>query len=188
VLRWLVVVGIWLASGLAAAQSGPWLATAPRPVLRPDGDAGRFARAASIVGVASAGLLLGGAIAIAVVDDPASERTTRGIQLGYTALAAPVVAFGAYSARRDARGVGLPSGRVRTLGWVAYSGAVATGVAQWYGAFHDLRTTPGLTIAQGVLAAFSVLPHAFDAYRCARFARLRALGIGVSPFGVFGRF
>jgi hypothetical protein len=39
-----------------------------------------------------------------------------------------------------------------------------------------------------VLAAFSVLPHAFDAYRCARFARLRALGIGVSPFGVFGRF
>src|SRR5690606_2538147 len=109
------------------------------------GTEGRFAHAAALTGVVSAGLLLGGAIAIAAVDDLDSERVTRGVQLGFTALAAPFVAFGAYSARRG--GAPLGGRRVHTVGWIAYGGAIALGVQQWYGALHGIRTPAGLSVA-----------------------------------------
>jgi hypothetical protein len=180
-------LGLSLASNLTLAQSAPpALGVPPLPSRAHAGEAGRFARVAAFVGVVSAGLLLGGSIAIAVVDDPGSERVTRGVQLGFTALAAPSVAFGAYRARRETGR--LEGGRVRALGWAAYTVAIATGVSQWYGAFHDTQASPGLTIALGALGAFSVLPHAWDAYLCARHARMRTLQLGLSPFGLSLRF
>jgi hypothetical protein len=187
VVRWLLVLGLSLASNLTLAQSAPpALRAPPLPSRAHAGEAGRFARTAAFVGVVSAGLLLGGSIAIAVVDDPGSERVTRGVQLGFTALAAPLVAFGAYSARRGTGRLG--GGRVRALGWTAYTVAIATGVSQWYGTFHDMQASPGLTIAFGALGALSVLPHAWDAYLCARYARMRTLRLGLSPFGLSLRF
>jgi hypothetical protein len=189
VLRWLVVFGLSLASSVAAAQTQPFphpTTALARPAPLRHASAGRFAHAASIVGVVSAGLLFGGSIAIAVVDDPDSEQVTRGVHLGYTVLAAPFVAFGAYHARRRAALAGKSS--LRNLGWIAYTGAVAMGVAQWYGAFHDTPASRGLTIAGGAVAALSVLPHAFDAYLCARHARLRDLGLSLSAFGISGTF
>jgi hypothetical protein len=187
VVRWLLVLGLSLASNLALAQSAaPALRASALGSGAQAGEAGRFARVAAFVGVVSAGLLLGGSIAIAVVDDPGSERVTRGVQLGFTALAAPLVAFGAYSARRGT--ARLEGGSVRALGWAAYTVAIATGVAQWYDAFHDTQPSTGVTIALGALGALSVLPHAWDAYLCARYARIRTLQLGLSPLGLSLRF
>lgn len=186
-LRWLLVLILSLASDAVLAQSD--LRAAPAalapPASRAD-TAGRFAHVAAIAGVVSAGLLLGGAVAIAALDDPGSEQVTRGLQLGYTALAAPFVAFGAYSARRSS--ALIEGRRVRTVGWIAYGGAIALGVSQWYGAFHETQSSPGLTIAFGALGALSVLPQAWDAYVCARYARLRSIRFGLSPFGLSLRF
>lgn len=188
-LRWLVVLGLWLACSTAAAQTQlGWHSKSPPAARVSLGQhSGRFARAASIVGVVSAGLLFGGSVAIGVADHRESERVTRGLQLGYTVVAAPFVALGAFSARRRA---GILGGRasLRTMGWIAYTAAVANGVAQWYGAFHDAPTSRGLTITGGVLAAMSLLPHAFDAYLCARHARLRDLGLTFSGLGLSARF
>jgi hypothetical protein len=200
VLRWLLVLALSLASSRALAQhagqgapeagraqpvpalpGGGVRAPPPPPIVVSSARApraARFAHVAAIAGVVSAGLLLGGSVAIAVVDDPGSERVTRGVQLGFTALAAPCVAFAAYRARR---GAFLSEGRrVRTLGWAAYAGAIALIVAQWYGAFHDAETSPGLTVAGGALGALSVLPQAWDAYLSARQARMRSLRLSAS--------
>jgi hypothetical protein len=169
-----------LAAGGAPTTPAPLVLIAP--AARPQRSAGRFARAAAITGLVSAGLLLGGAITIATVDDPESERITRGLHLGFTAVAAPFVAFGAYSARR---GSALFAGRrVRAVGWIAYAGAIASGVAQWYGAFHGDQAPAALTITGGAMGALSVLPQAWDAYLSGRHARARSLRLGLSARGL----
>jgi len=187
VVRWLLVLALSLASGRVFAQNDLRLVPGTRLALAPRApEAGRFAHAAAITGVVSAVLLLGGAIAIAAVDDPDSERITRGVHLGLTALAPPLVALGAYSARRGS--VVLEGRRVRGLGWAAYAGAIGGGVGQWYGAFHDTQASPALTITVGALGAIAVLAQAWDAYLCARHARLRSLRLGFSPRGLALRF
>lgn len=146
----------------------------------------RFARTASITGVVSAGLLLGGAITMASVRDHKSERFTMSTQLGLTAVAAPLVALSAFLVRKRTHVQGYP--RLARVGWAAYSAAIVTGVTELYWVLHDQRTEPSMTVLQGVFAALSVLPHAFDAYACARQARLRSLRLAVTPFSLRATF
>jgi hypothetical protein len=194
VLRWLAVLGLSLASSLAAAQPASQPASAqplsllPLPSATSVAKAGRLGRSGALVGVVSAGLLLGGAIAIVAVEPPAHERVTRGLHLGYTALSTPFVAFTAYLTRRRSGADPRARRALRRIGWFAYALAVANDVALWYGAFHGQHDRDALTIGTGVLGAFAVLPQAFDAYMCARQARVRALGFSVSGLGVALRF
>jgi hypothetical protein len=128
--------------------------------------------------------MLSGTPAIELVDRPHSERVTRGIHLGFTALAAPLVALASYSVRRSDSGDGVPV--LRALGWGFYAGAIALGVGQWYSALHDQYVPPGLGYLYGSLAVLSLLPHCFDAYITARNARLPTLI--VTPGGFVARF
>ena len=140
---------------------------------------GRLAFSAAIFGAVSAALSLGGAIAIAVVDDPDSEIITRSVWFGYVAVSPPIVAFSAYRARRQ-RGVkGVPS--ARRLGWVAYSAVISQGVLQLALAARDYDISPGFTIAAGGFGALALLPHAFDALACARGARTAAPRAVIRP-------
>lgn len=150
---------------------------------RPANHVARFAYAGALLGVVSAGLSIGGAIAIAAVDDVSSERVTRGLWLGQLALATPVVALSAYLARRGSDYQGYRG--LRTLGWVAYGAAVSDGVLLWYSAFHDMRLPAGLTIAAGAIGVFAVLPHALDAFVSGRKARRR---LALAPSGLGVRF
>ena len=110
--------------------------------------AARGAYGASIFGMVSAGLLLGGAIGIAAADHLESERITRGLWLGTMTLAPPIVAFTGYLARRRRPVQGVRS--ARRLGWTAYSAAVTNGVLQWAGAFRHERSPVLLTVSGGV--------------------------------------
>jgi hypothetical protein len=131
----------------------------------------RFGRAAAIIGLVSAGISLGGAIAIAAADDFDSEVVTRSVWLGYTAVMPPFVAFGAYRARRHRRVAGTRS--ARRLGWVAYTAAVSQGVLQLTLTAQGTKIPAGLTIASGLFGALALAPHAFDAWVGVRGARLR---------------
>lgn len=137
----------------------PWVN--PRPV--------RFGRAGAIIGLVSAGLSLGGAIAIAAVDDFDSEVVTRSIWLGYTAFAPPFTAFAAYRARRHRRVAGARS--ARRLGWVAYTAAISQGVLQLTFAVQGTQTPLGLTIGSGAFGALAAISQAFDAWITVRGAR-----------------
>ena len=141
----------------------------------------RFAHAGALLGVVSAGLVLGGSIAIAVVDDVPSERVTRGLWLGYVAVAPPLVAFSAWLARRESGHHGYRG--LRRFGWVAYSSAIAHGIYQFYGALHDERTPRGLTVLGGSMAALALLPHALEAFMAGRHVRARRFGAHVAPTG-----
>lgn len=131
--------------------------------------AGRLARAASIYGTAAALLSLSGAIAIAYVERPDSERITRGLWLGNVALGTPLVAFSAFMARRGSHFAGYRG--LRRFGWAAYAAALSSGVLQWYGAFHDLHTPRALTITAGASGLLALAPHALDAFISGRHAR-----------------
>lgn len=191
-LRWLVALWLVLACGAASAQEAPGAAPglvraarSPLPPLRP-GRPERFARTAAWVGILNGGLLLSGAVAIAVVDNRASEPVTRSVHLGLTALSAPLVALSSWTVRRRTRLKGVEA--VRKLGWAAYAGAIAFGVGELYGTINDAPSSPTLTVVSGVLAAVSVLPHAFDAYVCARQSHVRNLWFRISPLGIAGGF
>ncbi len=119
-------------------------------------------------------MALGGSIAIATLNEHDHEPITRGVWVGYTALAVPVVALGSYTTRKRARVEGFSG--LRVVGWSAYLGAVGNGVAQWYLALVDARPTPGFTIGVGALGLMAFLPHAFDAYASGRAARAKVLG------------
>ena len=127
-----------------------------------------YARAAGITGLVEGSLLLAGATTIAIVDRPSSEGVTRGLLFGGTVAAAPIVALGAYLTRRRARLSGSRTRSVRSFGWLAYGGALGASVLQWYGAFHGVSVSPGLTVLTGVLSCASVWSHAFDAYMTSR--------------------
>lgn len=156
--------------------------SAPKPralALPRPRSSGRLARAAAIFGVISAGLSIGGAVAIAVVDDFDSEVVTRSIWLGQVATATPIVALSAYRARRGRAAKGVRS--ARALGWAAYSAAISQGVLQLALAAQGYRTKPALTIGASAFAALAVLPHAFDALVCARSARTQPPRAVVRP-------
>ncbi|MET0340848.1 MAG: hypothetical protein ABW252_07585 [Polyangiales bacterium] len=139
---------------------------APTPLPR---SAARAAYGAALFGTVAAGLVLGGAIAIAAVDDPGSEKITRGLWLGTMALSPPIVGFTAYLARRQRTVEGMKS--ARRLGWVSYSSAVTGGVLGWVGAFRDETTPSWLTVSGGVFGVLCLLPVALDALVSARGAR-----------------
>lgn len=160
----------------AAAESEA--AEGPRRPRR----AARFAYAGALLGAVSAGLLLGGAIAIAGVDHPASERITRGLWFGELAVATPLVALSAFTARRHSSFAGYKG--LRSLGWVSYGAALSDGVLLWYSAFRDLRMPPALTVAAGAIACFALLPHALDALISARKARFGGFALHASPRGI----
>jgi hypothetical protein len=147
----------------------------------------RFGLAGAVLGVGSATLLLGGSIAMAIVDDRASERITRGVWLGELAVATPLVALSAFVARR---GSGFHGYRgLRRLGWTAYGAAVTDGILLWYSALHGAELPAALSITAGALTLFALLPHALDALTSARKARATdTRGLALSPRGLVLRF
>ena len=190
---WLLLLLVILGSySEPAAAQAPWPArptqgvTLPKP--RSARNPGSFAQGAAIFGTVSAGLLLGGAIAIAAVDDVESERITRGVWLGVASLSPPIIALGGWSARKRAKVQGYKS--LRLLGWSSWSFAVANGILQGYEAFHDESQPWGLTVGLGALGVLATLPLSFDAFVCARRARMRGFltSMRVSPFGLSARF
>lgn len=137
-----------------------------------------FAQGAAWFGLLSAGLSVGGAVAIAVLDDLPSERISRGVWLGYNLVSLPIVALGSHLTRKHTKVPGYRG--IRVLGWTAYGGALSNGVVQWTAAFRDYRQPWGLTIGAASLSALGLLSHAFDAYVCGRQARLKSLA-GFTP-------
>lgn len=197
----MLVMGLyWLAAGGALAQPQPAVGTClggscelGAPVI-PQQDQSRrrspprgFATGAAWFGAVSGALSLGGSIAIASLNDHESETITRGVWLGYTALAVPIVAVGSYTTRKRARVEGYRG--IRTLGWTSYVGALGNGIAQWYLVFIDAKPSPGFTVGLGVLGLMSLFPHAFDAYVSGRAARAKGLASVVpTPGGLAVRF
>lgn len=186
-LRRLLIVGLLLAAGRAEAQAETTAEVRLRAALSAHSEhPGRFAHAASWVGLFAGAALLSGSITIAVLDDRASERTTRSLHFGLAALSSPFVALGGWTARRRAKVQGYEA--IRKLGWSSYAAAMALGARGLYSAFNDLPEETSLTVVTGVLATLSVLPLAFDAYVCARQARLAHVTLVVTPLGISGRF
>lgn len=135
----------------------------------------------------SAGLLWGGAIAIAWVDASSdTERITRGLHLGFAAVAPPLVAFASFLERRRSGVSGVPT--MQGFGWALYSFAIAGEVIGFYNAFHDIPTERWTTLLSGALGTLSVLAHSFDAFLCAREARMQRYRFAASPLGIFVRF
>jgi len=146
-----------------------------------------FARAGGILGVVSAGLLLGGGVAISVADDPDSEPMTRGLMLGVTGLSVPVVAILAWRTRERAAVPGFEA--IRSWGWSVWSGATLVSALQWALVLGDDEFSPGLTLAGAGMGALAVSIHAVDAFASARRARLR-IDYRITPmsFGATLRF
>lgn len=154
-----------------------------RPPSSPRG----FATGAAWFGAISGALTLGGSIAIASMDDREHEPITRGVWLGYTALAVPLVAIGSYTTRKRARVEGYRG--IRTLGWTSYVGALSNGAVQWYLVLTDAKPSPGFTVGLGIMGLMSFLPHAFDAYVVGRAARVKGLvSVRPTPSGFAVRF
>jgi hypothetical protein len=182
VLPAVVLLLLSLACGSASAQPAP-ATPLPRQFFSTR-DPGRIAHVAAIAGVVGAGLMLGGTLAIELADRPKSEDVTRGLHLGFTALAAPLVAWASYSVRSSERTDG--SNPLRAMGWGFYTGAIAFGVAHWYDALHGERIPSAYGALYGTLAILSLLPQCFDAYLAARSARVSSLV--ATPAGVMLRF
>jgi len=123
------------------------------------------------IGLASAALVLGGSVAIAIIDDPDSEPVTRGTVLGVATLSVPTLAILTAVTRRRAQVKGFS--QVRAWAWAAWSGAVVNLSLQWFLALDDRSVTPGLTIGAGVMGALGPTIHALDALATARRAKLR---------------
>jgi hypothetical protein len=173
---WLgLALGVWLAASPVAAQ------TSSRR------DPGAFARGAGIYGAVTAGLLLGGAVAMAAAPDVESERITRGIWLGTLTLSVPFVALGGWTARHRADVEGFK--QLRVLGWTSWVFGIANGILQWYGALHDDTQPWGLTVGLGAVGALAVLPLALDAVVSGQRASMRSRWrIGMGPRGVIVTF
>lgn len=164
----------------------PAQASRDRPARAPNRRA-RFAFTGAVLGAASAGLLLGGAIAIAVADDDRSARITRPLWLGELAVATPLVALSSWVARRAGGGAGYRS--LRRLGWTAYGAGVADGIILWYATRERWELPAGLTVAAGAIACFALLPHALDALIAARAVSSRgARSIRAGAGGLVYRF
>ncbi len=129
------------------------------------------ALAAGIVGAVSAGLLLGGSVAVAAVDARDSERVSRGALLGVTALSVPTVAILTWLTRRRAHVPGFAA--LQGWGWAVWTGATLNSALQWALVLDDRRISPGLTIAAGAMGALGSTIHAFDALATARRAQMR---------------
>ncbi len=199
-MRWcwpcLLLLTLCLGTQAAAAQA-PWPARPSSHGFQPlsetlqrekPRDPGAFARGAAIFGSVSAGLLFGGAIAIAAVDDLPSERVTRGFWLGTATLSSPIIALGAYTARKRARVDGFKG--VRLLGWTSWTFAIANGILQWYEAFQGQSQPWGLTVGLGALGAMATLPLSLDAFVCARRATMRRFlsNVQLGPLSLRARF
>ena len=183
-VRWFLLSGmLWSIASFASAQPLPAAGTClggncevGAPVRQQEDLPRRrsaptpgLARGAAWFGLLSGALSLGGSIAIASLNDREHEPITRGVWVGYTTLAVPLVAIGSYVTRKRARVEGVSG--LRIMGWSAYLGAVSNGAAQWYLVLVDVRPTPGFTIGVGVIGLMSFLPHAFYAYVSGRAAR-----------------
>ncbi len=128
--------------------------------------------------------MLSGTLAIQLSHRPGSEDVTRGIHLGFTALAGPLVAWGSYAVRK--REIVEGSAAMRAMGWGFYASAIGLGVGQFYDALHERRIHNGLGYLYGTLALLSLLPHCLDGYLTAREARVPRLL--VTPMGVIAPF
>jgi hypothetical protein len=138
-----------------------------------------FASGAAWFGLVSTALSVGGAVAIAAFDDVPSERITRGVWLGYTAAAVPIVALGSYITRKRAKLPGYKG--LRVVGWLAYTGMLSNGAFMWYAAFQDAEQSWGLTVGLSALGLLALLPHSFEAYACGRQARIQRLLSRLTP-------
>jgi hypothetical protein len=131
----------------------------------------RFAYTGAVFGTVSAALVLGGSIGIALADDLASERVTRGVFLGYLSVATPLVALSVFLARREGKYEGYQA--LRRFGWLSYGLGVSDGALLWASAFRHEESPRLLTIAAGAFGALSLLPHALEALSAARNLRTR---------------
>ena len=132
----------------------------------------RFAYTGAALGVVGAGLVLGGAIAIGVVDQSLhSERISRGVWLGALVVTTPLVALSAYLARKASGTPGYKG--VRRVGWLAYALGVSDGALLFAGTFNGVPRSRTLTIGAGVIGVFALLPHALEALQAGRSLRMR---------------
>jgi hypothetical protein len=184
VLRAVVLSFVLLLCGAARAQPARGIPRPFVPGMPATSDPGRLARRAAIAGLVGAGLMLAGTLAIELADQPESEGVTRGVHLGFTALAAPLVAFAAYTVRRREGSEG--DAVLRQMGWAFYAAAITLGVSQWYDALNDHHVPSGLGYLYGSLAVLSLLPQCFDAYISGRSARFPLLV--VTPVGLLAKF
>jgi hypothetical protein len=152
-----------------------------QPVPPPSGDAPRpdprmrFAYTGAVLGVVSAGLLLGGSIAIAELNAYHSERITRGVWVGYLGLSTGLVALSAHLAR-NSMGSSEASKATRRVGWTAFAFALTDGAILWAGSFRGFTHVDALTIGAGAIAVLALLPHALDALVAGRALRVRRFG------------
>jgi hypothetical protein len=174
--------------GVPATQA-PWQPVAVPSGARPTVDRRtRLAYTGAVLGVVSAGLVLGSSIAIALVDDVPSERITRGVWLGYFTLSTGVVVLSSMLARRELGSSGASKG-TRSIGWTAFALAFADGAILWAGAFQRFESVDALTIGAGVIGACALLPFALDAYVAGRGLRARSLvSLEPAPNGLRVRF
>ncbi|MDB4971903.1 MAG: hypothetical protein JWN48_244 [Myxococcaceae bacterium] len=148
----------------------------------------RFAYTGAVLGSSSAALVLGGSIGIALANDIPSERVSRGVWLGYVAVATPLVAMSSWLASRESGYQGFKA--VRRVGWLAYGLAVSDGALLWSSAFRHVYSPRLLTIGAGVFGVFALLPHALDALNAARSLRSKRLQqrLHVTGTGLLLRF
>jgi hypothetical protein len=186
----MVLVSLWLCDARAEAQQqAPIPITLPaQSSADPPRDPGAFARGAAIYGIVASGLLLGGAITIAAVDDVHSEHVTRGVWLGTVALSAPFVALGGWTARKRTGVKGYKG--VRFLGFTSWTFGVANGILQWYEALHDESQPWGLTVALGADGVMATLPLSLDAFISGRRASKRHhfVRFSLGPLSLRGEF
>ncbi len=169
VISWLLTLAVALACvGHVEAQTKSSQSAAARIV---SSDHAGPALAGGITAVASAALLLGGSVAIAVVDDRDSERLTRGLSLGVTALSVPSAAIMAWVTRKRAGVEGFSA--IRSWGWTAWTGAVVNSALQWALVLDNRSVSPAITMLGGALGALGASIHALDAFATARRAHLR---------------
>ncbi|MET0283942.1 MAG: hypothetical protein ABW352_05710 [Polyangiales bacterium] len=169
------------------AQAAPQLVpSGDRPPVDPRQ---RFAYTGAVLGVVSAGLVLGSSVAIALVDDQPSERITRGVWLGYFTLSTGVVVLSSMLAHHELGGTSERSKATRSVGWTAFALALADGAILWAGAFQRFENVDALTIGAGAIGACALLPFALDAYVAGRGLRARSLvSLEPAPNGLRVRF
>ncbi|MDB4991632.1 MAG: hypothetical protein JWN04_6810 [Myxococcaceae bacterium] len=141
----------------------------------------RFAYTGAVLGSVSAALVLGGAVAISLVDDLSSERVTRGVWLGYAAVSTPLVAFSVWLARRESGFEGYKA--LRALGWLSYACAMTDGALLLSNAFQHDESPRLLSISAGVFGALALLPHALEAVNAARSLRMRRIRTRLTATG-----
>jgi hypothetical protein len=167
----------------AALPANPTLRLPGRPGALP-----RLTRGMAFFGIASAAVILSGAIWLGTSDSQHWERVGRSVMLGLSMASTPLMAVSSLVTRRRARVKGVPA--LRRFMWAGYLSSVSTDGFFLYRALHDDQASLGASIAAGALSAITVLGYAYDAFQTSRQAAFSQYSLRVSPIGatLHGRF